>query len=358
MVISRRQHGIIDYAVTAGLAALAISRLFSPPTRTALGVAGLFGAAYSAVTDYEAGLVRGITMRQHLMLDAASGASLCAAALAMTRRPASERVLLAAVGLAELGVVALSDSKPRHPVHAHGGMTYPPLNVPKPLDIGVWLVDSVIGPGIPVRMTIIRLDDGSLLLHSPTRFSPALLRQVSELGRIRHLVAPNIAHWVFVRDWQRAVHDTTVWAAPGLRKRGQVKRSGLRIDHDLGDAPPAEWAGQIDQALVRGGGGFNEVAMFHQPTRTLVLTDLVQNWEPGKLPAVLRPLARLLGITAPAGRAPAYLRAVVKLNRAEAAADAAKILRWNPRRVIMAHGTPFEPDAVQQLRRSLAWLTA
>jgi len=87
-----------------------------------------------------------------------------------------------------------------------------------------------------------------------------------------------------------------------------------------------------------------------------VLTDLVLNLEPGKLPAALRPLAQLLGITAPDGVPPPYLRGVIKLQRGEAARSAARLLDMQPERVIFAHGRWFERDGTAALRRSLRWL--
>lgn len=117
--------------------------------------------------------------------------------------------------------------------------TYPPLDTPKTIDAGLWIVDSgpisAMGLSLPVRMTIVRLANGDLLLHSPTQYSEELGRKIDALGRVRHLVAPNVAHWTFIADWQRAYPDAMTWAAPGLRDRAQVRASTMRIDAELGD---------------------------------------------------------------------------------------------------------------------------
>ena len=322
-------------------------------TRATLGAAALYHTSYSALTDYEGGVTPQISMRQHLALDALGAASLCGAALLTARRNRVEGGLLLAVGLAELAVIATSDSLA---ANAPPCMTYPPLDVLKPVAGDLWTVDSVIGPNAPVRMTVIRLSNGDLLLHSPTRLTAALRQDLERLGRIRHLVAPNIAHWTFIKPWQDAVPDTLTWAAPGLRARAQVRRSGLRIDHDLADAAPSAWAGELDQVIFRGGAGFHEVAMLHRPSRTALLTDMIVNLEPGKLPWLLRPAAWALGILAPAGHPPAYLRAIVNLQRRRAATAAAAVLAWDPARVMLTHGQPIDHDVPQRLRRSLAWL--
>ncbi len=238
--------------------------------------------------------------------------------------------------------------------------TYPPLDTLKPVADGVWIVDSgplrILGLDLPVRMTVIRLAGGDLLLHSPTRFSGGLKRELEQVGRIRHLVAPSIAHWVYLGEWQRHCPDTVAWAAPGLRGRGQVRRSGVRFDRDLADMAPVEWADEIEQAVVRGGMGVTEVVLFHKPTRTLVLTDLVDNLEPQKVPALARPLLRLAGVLAPDGRAPVQLRLVIAMKRRDAALALSRLLARHPERVIFAHGRWFDRDGEAALRRSLRWL--
>ena len=351
-MISSRTHAMIDLGVSAGFAGLALWPRVPARARAALGAAAAYHTSYSAVTDYEGGVVGRIGMSQHLALDLLGAAGLCLAGLLAA--PGEGRRLLLAAGAAELAVIALSDR------HAHAGPPetgYPPLDIPKPVADHLWVVDSILHDVLPVRMSVIRLDSGDLLLHSPTRYDSGLHHALERLGRIKHLVAPNIAHWMFLKPWQDAVPGTEIWAAPGLRQRGQVRRSGLRIDHELAEQASPAWSDEIDQIVVPGGGGFTEVAMLHRPSRTLLMTDLVQNFEPEKLPWIIRPLAALLGNTTPTGRAPAHLRALVWPQRRQAAAAARRIVAWAPQRVLVTHGHAFERDAAGQLRRSLAWLT-
>ena len=206
---------------------------------------------------------------------------------------------------------------------AHAIPTYPPVDVLKPVAAGVWIVDSgpltAYGLALPLRMTVVRLSSGDLWLHSPTRFDGELKRAMEAIGPIRHLVAPDIAHWKYLVEWQRACPDAMIWAAPGLRNRAQVKRSGVRLDRDLSGKAPPEWAADLDEAVVPGGFGFSEVDFFHKPSRTLVLTDLVVNLEREKLPALGRAAAALIGVLAPDGKAPLYLRMIVRMRRQEAA---------------------------------------
>jgi hypothetical protein len=237
---------------------------------------------------------------------------------------------------------------------------YPPVDVLKQVAERVWIVDSgpirVMGMPLPVRMTVIQLADGGIWVHSPTPYNDQLRCEIERMGPIHHLIAPSYAHWRFLLQWQQACPGAIAWATPNLRRRRQVRNSGVRLDRDLTPQPPPDWEGEIEQVIVRGVGGFTEVVFYHLLSRTLVLVDLVQNIEPEKIPRALRPASRLIGIQAPSGRAPVYLRWVVRLKRREAAQAAAHILAWEPKRVIFAHGSWWDRDGSVALRESLGWM--
>lgn len=235
--------------------------------------------------------------------------------------------------------------------------TYPPLDTPKPVAPDLWIVDSgPIHPGgieLPVRMTIVRLKGGGLWLHSPTQLTEQLAADIEALGPVKHLVAPNIAHWTFLADWQRRFPDAVTWAAPGLRERAQVQASDLRLDRDLAEQAPAEWESDLNQGIVFGGMGFAEAFFFHRASQTLILTDLIQNLDPARLPALTRAFAFLSG--AHAGTTPHYVRAVLLAKRAEVLAQFKRMLALGPRIVIFSHGECFEEGAAERLQQALRW---
>lgn len=234
-----------------------------------------------------------------------------------------------------------------------------PLDRPKPVTEDVFIVDSVMqrpfGLVLPVRMTILRLPGGDLLLHSPTRCLPTLRDALEQLGRVRHLVAPNSVHWMFLREWQHAYPEAVTWAAPGLRKRWQVRRSGVRLDDELSDTTPSGWDG-VRLVVVPGGMGFREVALFHAPSRTMVLTDLVLDLPMGQAPPLLRPVASMLGIVGSDGKPPVYVRWIIRRRKDEAIRAVERLLAMGPERVVFAHGPWFRRDAPAALRHALRWL--
>ena len=261
-----------------------------------------------------------------------------------------------AAGLLAYGIVKARGG--RSGEQARLRAAYPPLDTPKRVAEGLWVVDSgpmtAMGMTLPVRMTVVRLENGDLLLHSPTHFTLDLAHALAALGPVRHLVAPNIAHWTFLTEWQRTYPAATTWAAPGLRDRAQVRASGVRLDNDLRDEAPREWSGEIDQGIVSGGAGFREVYFFHRASRTLILTDLVEDLDPSKLPLVTRTVMQLAGATR--GRTASYLRAVIRLGGRDAKDAARRMVALDPTRVIFAHGDWFEDRGQERLRRAFDWL--
>ncbi|MDF2798148.1 MAG: hypothetical protein K0R85_892 [Devosia sp.] len=236
---------------------------------------------------------------------------------------------------------------------------YPPINEPKPVAPDLWIVDSgplhVAGMPLPIRMTVIRLGNGELVLHSPTQFSFELRAQLDAIGRVAHLVAPNTAHWSFIKEWQEHFPQATTWAAPTLKERPAVQKADLTINEVLDDGAPATWNGEIEVIVVRGA-AIAEAELFHRASRTLVLTDLVVNMEPEKLPPLMKLGAQLVGSAAPDGKAPVYARAAFKAGGEAASAAAARLVALDPERVIFAHGKWFEEEGHTQLQQSLRWL--
>ena len=68
-IIPTRVHAVLDYIVSAFVAALPFLFGVEEPLRWGFVALGLFGAVYSLLTDYELGAVRVLPMRTHLALD-------------------------------------------------------------------------------------------------------------------------------------------------------------------------------------------------------------------------------------------------------------------------------------------------
>jgi len=239
---------------------------------------------------------------------------------------------------------------------------YRPINTLKPVAGEIWLVDGpIIGfrylgmrLPFPTRMTIVRLSNGSLWVHSPTELTAELRADIENLGPVRHLIAPNRIHYWWIGDWQRAFPDALAHGAPGVRERAAAR--GIAFDRDLSDQPAPEWAGQIDQLLVPGR-YLTEAVFFHRASRTLILTDLIESFEAGKIRSSwLRLVMRLTGCLHPDGKMPVDLRTTFLGHRREFRQAVRTMLGWRPERVIIAHGHWYAENATAELKRAFRWL--
>ena len=114
----------------------------------------------------------------------------------------------------------------------------------------LWVAEQplrYLGVAPTTRMTIIRLADGTLVVHSPIRLTDELRSAAASAGRVRFIIGPNRFHHLFVPDWQKAYPDAQTFCAPGL----DTKRADLKFTAVLGDEPPAAWANEMEQAFMR-----------------------------------------------------------------------------------------------------------
>ena len=214
----------------------------------------------------------------------------------------------------------------------------------------LWVAEQplrYLGVALTTRMTIIRLVDGSLIIHSPIHLSSELREAAANVGRVRFIIAPNRFHHLSIPDWQQAYPDAQTFCAPGL----DTKRADLKFTAILGDDPPAVWAEEMEQVFMGAFPPLNEVVFFHRKTGTLIFTDLLFNIVRHES-AYGRFLLRLDGaFHGPA--IPRSFRLLLRRRRPECAAFLNRLLSWDFDRVILAHGEIIDSDAKLAVER--AW---
>jgi hypothetical protein len=236
---------------------------------------------------------------------------------------------------------------------------YEPLGVLKPVAHDIWIVD---GPEIrfhvlamalpfPTRMTVIRLRDSGLFVHSPVAWNDALGRALAALGPVAHVVAPNGLHYSWLAAWKKIYPTARFYGTPDLAQRADI---ALPLDDTLDDVPAPAWSDEIDQQLFAGT-AFSEVDFFHRASRTLILTDLIENFELSRTRAFwLRLLLRLSGATDPHGTAPYDMRRTFR-DRDAVRKGVERMIAWQPERIILAHGRWYRANGTAELRRAFAW---
>lgn len=212
---------------------------------------------------------------------------------------------------------------------------------------GATAVDLIAIP-YPTRMTIVRLEAGGLWIASPVQLRFEVLKGLTELGPVTHLLAPTPRHQWRLDSWHALFPEAALWST----RRGPATLGGHRLPTTtLSDQAPAAWRGQLDQARFPGY-GFEEITFCHRASGTLLVEDLFQAHLPNPRPLV-NALVRVGGIGA-AGGVPRDMRALARKPAARAWAE--RVLSWDFDRLVMAHGQLIESDAKAWVSRALDWL--
>lgn len=192
------------------------------------------------------------------------------------------------------------------------------------------------------RMSVIRISDSKLLLHSPCEIDAATKEAISALGDVACIVAPGSYHYFYVDSAQAAFSEAATYICPGIER----KCPEINFDWFLADRPPELWAETLDQVLVRGNKYIWEVAFFHRPSRTLLLVDLIENitdqtlnvnWQ---LKLWWKAVFHMWNHPKPA---PEYQ--LGWKDKAAARKSLERILQWDFERIVIAHGDLIETDA-------------
>ncbi len=198
------------------------------------------------------------------------------------------------------------------------------------------------------RMTVVRLADGGLFVHSPVLLDAETRKAVDALGSVKAVVAPSGFHHLYVGEWMRAYPNAVVCACPGLER----KRRDLPWSRVLGDVPEPEWRGEIDQVFFAARKLESEVVFFHRASRTLICADAVFNLanHPSRFTRVV---ALLMGNRKPGAT---LLERLLIRDRRAAREQIDRMLAWNADRIVLAHGDLIETGGTEVLRRAYAWL--
>lgn len=204
---------------------------------------------------------------------------------------------------------------------------------------------------IGTRMTVVKLDDGSLWLHSPIRLTAALKDALDGLGVVGAIVCPNRYHHMFAGDYAAAYPNAELYGTPAL-VRGR-KDLNLSAVMDESFTLPAAWQDCL-QGLYIAGSQFEETVFLHRESKTLISSDLIEYFTEHEQ-WFTRMYLKLAG-TYRNPSFPKIVKAFYK-NRPLAKRAFETMLDWDFDRMIIAHGNVLiEDDPKAALRRSYSWL--
>lgn len=219
-------------------------------------------------------------------------------------------------------------------------------------DRGLWTFHqrlSVMGAEIGTRMTVVRLSDGSLLVHSPIRLTPELEQKLASRGRVEHVLAPNLDHYLFVNAFKQRYPQARFYAAPGVAP----KLPDVRFDADLRFGQTAPLGDGIEQAWFRSNHQLQELVLLHRATDTLITADLAFNIQAtdGLVSKLMLRLNDSYLTFGPSRVCRAHIT-----EHPMARSDVDVILALKPERAIVAHGEILTAGATAAIERGYAWL--
>ncbi len=224
-------------------------------------------------------------------------------------------------------------------------------SVLEPFADGVWTVTRDLrffGIETGSRMSIVRLPDERLFVHSPGPLDDELRSKVDAVGRVVAVVAPSKFHHLHVAQWQKAYPEAKLGCCPALVE----KRADVRFDYVLGDAPAREWAGELDQVHFAARTMEDEVVFFHPRSRTLICCDAMFNLRHHRSP-MTRLVALALWNRQPGAT---WLEHLMMRDRQSAREQLGRMLDWDIEGIILSHGPMVRSDGRNLLRRAYGWL--
>jgi hypothetical protein len=198
------------------------------------------------------------------------------------------------------------------------------------------------------RMTVVHLESGGLLLHSPIPIDDQLAAELAQLGTVEYLVAPNSMHHVHLTAAHERYPRAVLYGTPAL----VAKRSDLHFA-DLTTLESVPWQADLAGLHIQGAPKIDEFVFLHPATKTLVVAGYFFNIHECKgwlTPWVLR----LTGTYRRFAQSRVWRWSAQ--DRAKLQASAEELLAWDFERIIVAHGEVVTLQAHQKAERALGWL--
>jgi hypothetical protein len=207
----------------------------------------------------------------------------------------------------------------------------------------IWATERPVwfsGVRLRARTSIVRLEDGRLLVHSPAPPSDELVQQLTALGTVSWLVVPNCFHHLGTPA-AAAAFPTAKVLAP---KSAAARNPALRIDVDIHEAGVVE--SELSLFPLAGVPFLDETLLYHRPTETLFGADVAlradehDHW-------TWRFAARIKGCFQRLRVPPDVRKKVVDK---EAASRSLQALQMLPiKRLVIAHGAVIDDAPWEQL---------
>lgn len=219
----------------------------------------------------------------------------------------------------------------------------------KSVDTGIWRISQPVDIG-PIKMksnsTVIKLNDDSLWINSPPELNSQLIEELRGLGQVKYVIAPNLQHHLFFRQFLNTFPEAQGFCAPGLKIMNEN-------DISLNNPVNFPWKDEVQGLYIEGLPVLNETIWYHHKTSTLIVTDLLFNFcDDNK--GLMRFLARVLGVYQKL-RMSRTMKLMIK-DKTRFADSIKKLSDWDIKRIVLAHDQVIEKDCKSKLSNAFSWI--
>ncbi len=229
----------------------------------------------------------------------------------------------------------------------------------KKIHTNIWVAEQKLkywGLEVGTRMTVIRLENGDVVVISPIKVDEETINQINQVGKVDIIIAPNLYHHLSVSDFKSIYSDAKIFAAPGL----EFKRQDIKFDKIL-DCGKIGSEDEIEYFLfegfkildLKGLSPLNEIVFLHRESQTLILTDTAFHFDES-FPLTTQLTMRVIG--GYKKLEPSILEKLATREKAKVKNSIQKVLEWDFERAIVAHGSIIENQGKAKLKKGYEWV--
>lgn len=211
----------------------------------------------------------------------------------------------------------------------------------------LWLLSyplRLLGADLRRNVTIIRLTSGDLVIHSTGPFTAEDAAAIRALGRPAWMLDVMLRHDTFTKEALTAFPAIPYLGPPGYEKVVRVPVQPLL-------PAPAAWGNELQVLRLEGVPSMEEHALFHAPSRTLIVADLLFNFGAGASGWTHLLLSLAVELKHDPGISRSF-KFTLK-DRAAFERSLAAVMAWDFDRIVVGHGDVIERNGKATLGLAL-----
>ena len=235
------------------------------------------------------------------------------------------------------------------------------LNIYEPYELKnvgsrIWQSDGSFikfyGISFPIRMFLIQLESNDFAVVSPIQLDIQLVNAIKFTMGIRkllYIISGTSLHNKFLEDWVNEFPGVELAGTQELVDKMKKEKRNLRFRYILNNNLKVPWQNEIDHILIEGNRWVEEAIFFHKSSKSVIVSDIIQNHDLSLEQYSNRLLYKLVGIDSDkGGGCPKDYRMGFKwpFGDIEKAKNTLRQgLYWDFNKILLMHGLHILDDA-------------